>query len=781
MITRRVSGTYYYVTKVTEHYNFSGTSYSDNRETDYLYDVDRNWLMKEVLPDPDGENQGLPSPVYSYTYYNNGQLYTSTEPAPTDSMNDAVTTCTYYYNGLLDKTYIPDATGATASSSTTLFTEYTYDHQGRETSETDPISGYTDSNDYFIPALTTNYGYDNYGLTVETWTGNIYSMTTTNWNGQVVSTDGDQYYSYQYDDLGRLSTATNLENDATTTYNYDNAGNLLSVTDPLNNITTYVYDNRNRCTDVILPNPDTGEAGSDLVTHYTYYDDGSLDTVTDGNGNTTSYVYDNLGRVQSVTQPIPLDGGTQHPVTRYYYNHSGDLEMIADPDSNQNSDPSPGDAHTTSWTYDALHRAITENIFADYGERDYSYDNAGNIADYIDLNGHETKYTYDNLHQLTEEDWVDYNVPDTDYLIDYTYDGAGGIQQAWDAGSTYTFTRDSLGRATTIEATIAGLDPSIYLNQQYDNYGNRTQLSVSIGDPNNNGIPDFVNDYWYNDNHQVTSIHQYGQEGGNQVVDKYASFSYDADNRLTNTSFGPADDSDMLSIAYTYDCASRLTSEYFTGYWVVETDQSYAYYPQYDFTYDNGGRITQEHLTWTENTGTPPPPSDATTNYTYDHDNRLISESDTTQNYEYDLNGNRMYNGTGTGQNYTYDDNSDRIVTDSQGYSYTYDNEGNVTEKCNDTNKIDYTWDYRNRLASVTNYNKVEGEWVQISSGTYTYDPFNRLIGSQSGSQNGILIYDGQNIILVFQGSSSNNLTNSDLSERFFWGPGQDQILLKRI
>ena len=130
----------------------------------------------------------------------------------------------------------------------------------------------------------------------------------------------------------------------------------------------------------------------------------------------------------------------------------------------------------------------------------------------------------------------------------------------------------------------------------------------------------------------------------------------------------------------------------------------------------------------------------------------------------------------------SYDSISDRIVTDSQGYSYEYDNEGNVQFKYltgDDLNRTEYVWDYRNRLVGLKIEHRADiySSWEATSTTTYTYDPFNRLIGIKGSTQNEIFVYDGQNIVLIFNGSASANLTNADLSQRFFWGAGTDQLL----
>jgi RHS repeat-associated protein len=98
--------------------------------------------------------------------------------------------------------------------------------------------------------------------------------------------------------------------------------------------------------------------------------------------------------------------------------------------------------------------------------------------------------------------------------------------------------------------------------------------------------------------------------------------------------------------------------------------------------------------------------------------------------------------------------------------------------KISDSSYTEYTWDYRNRLTSVTD--KTSGGTATMSA-TYTYDVYDRRIKKvvdpdgtgAAGSTTNRYVYDspdGTDIVLQFDGS--NNLTHRDL-----WGPMVDQLL----
>ena len=90
-----------------------------------------------------------------------------------------------------------------------------------------------------------------------------------------------------------------------------------------------------------------------------------------------------------------------------------------------------------------------------------------------------------------------------------------------------------------------------------------------------------------------------------------------------------------------------------------------------------------------------------TSNYTYDplyELTRVTQGSTTTESYSYDPVGNR----TASLGVSSYTTNSSNEMTANSNGSYTYDSNGNTTSKTDSSGTTDYTWDYDNRLKSVT-------------------------------------------------------------------------------
>jgi YD repeat-containing protein len=128
-----------------------------------------------------------------------------------------------------------------------------------------------------------------------------------------------------------------------------------------------------------------------------------------------------------------------------------------------------------------------------------------------------------------------------------------------------------------------------------------------------------------------------------------------------------------------------------------------------------------------------------TSNYTYDAIYELTQvqqANSTTESYTYDPVGNRLSSLTVP----SYTVNSSNEVTAAGGVMFTYDNNGNTTSKIDSSGTTNYTWDYENRLTSVT---------LPGSGGTVTfkYDPFGRRIEKISPTATSIFAYDGDNLV----------------------------------
>lgn len=337
--------------------------------------------------------------------------------------------------------------------------------------------------------------------------------------------------------------------------------------------------------------------------------------------------------------------------------------------------------------------------------------------------------------------------------ITTAYNASSEITSLSDPSATIATTRDNLGRATTIVNTINGLTPTVTLNQAFDSANNRTELKGTIGSTN-----DFRNTYTYDAMQRLTEIVQQGQSGGNAVTSKRVTQSFNVMNQRTNIARfqSTGTTNPVATTDFAYDTINRLST--------LTHKQGSTTFTGYTYGYDGMSRPTSVNST-----------IEGVSLYSYDATSQVTGADHSTQTdetYGYDLNGNRNTSG--------YTIASNNRTTAGQGFTYTYDDEGNrLTRTETSTGKVQsYDWDYRNRLVSVKDRNTSGGSIVKQVN--HEYDAINRMVrreldadGAGSGAAtNQYWIYDeGINAILQFEGAAA-----STLSHRYLWSNQVDEL-----
>jgi RHS repeat-associated protein len=231
----------------------------------------------------------------------------------------------------------------------------------------------------------------------------------------------------------------------------------------------------------------------------------------------------------------------------------------------------------------------------------------------------------------------------------------------------------------------------------------------------------------YDTGQRLTTITtSYGGTAGPQVV-----ATYDPGDRLTALSRTIGGSGTAINSTLSYDAANRQTTitHYIAGGAALAT---------YGYSYDSANRVTSEK------------DAEGTASITYDNSDELTGVTGSrTENYGYDLNGNR----NGTGYHTTVMNETDN----SPGHTYTFDNAGNMISDYNGATRATYTYDYRNRVTSA----KIGGVVV----GSYTYDALDRRIGIKENGTQSWTVYDGINPYADFNSSGT-------LTQRYLFGPG---------
>ena len=468
-------------------------------------------------------------------------------------------------------------------------------------------------------------------------------------------------------------------------------------------------------------------------------------------GNT----FDSAGRVTTVTD---ANGG----VTSFTYDSSGNLTSLTDPDGN-----------TTTWTYNGQDQLIQETNPLGASAY-YSYDSAGDLTQYTDYDGRVREFTYDANHDLLSETWYA-DTADADAgqnaldVFQYAYNSAGqivsesSVGQVANLSSTYSssdvYTYDSQGRETSVTESSTG-GPTVVLSYQYTG----TSTEPSVVSASIDGTPDYQDTYQYDSQGDVTQITQTGQTGGDAVATVQVDLTYNAAGQpqtITRYVGGQL----AVTATYSYDSDDNLTGLVYS--------QGGTTLAQYAWTYtklvsasppgssaDLGSSGSAE-LNWTPGSNVILPSTDpsqipldllsgstsptnliasatsvdGTANYSYDPAGQLTGAT-----YSPLPSGEGQGEGTQPDESYSYDSNGNRTNTGyvigpdnellSDGtYNYSYDADGNCTERTNiATGAVtDYVWDNRDRLVEVIDRASAGGAITQDVH--YTYDAENRWIG----------------------------------------------------
>jgi RHS repeat-associated protein len=614
-----------------------------------------------------------------------------------------------------------------------------YDAAGRATSTTDPLSH------------TATTLYDALGR-VTTSIDALGDRTTTTYDAAGnVSTVTDplaHVSSYAYDAQNRRTMTTMAVGtgaQATSTVAYDAAGNMTSATDALGHVMTYAYDAANRETAVTDPLSHPVTTAYDAANRPT--------TVTDALGDTTTTAYDAAGNPTSVQDPLghvtttaydALNRATQttdplgHSTTTLYdavgrvttvidalskrttttYDAAGNETQLVDPAGN-----------TTQWVYDALNRQV--NTIDPFNNRTTTaYDAAGRTTSVTDQLGRVMTYAYDAANRLLGSTWKAAGGSTTNVQT-FTYDAAGNQLTAADYNGTYTNSYDAQNRLT------GQTDPfGVALTYAYDAASRQTTVQDSL-----NGTTTSV----YDNANRLTTR----EFGGPSQTPLRIDPSYDNANRLTGlTRYSNLAGSTLVATtSYSYDAASRVTS-------IVSKDSTPATISYYNYQYDNADRVTVQ-----SGTG-------ATGTYTYDADNQVLSDGNTT--YSYDSNGNRTMTGYQTG--------TDNQTTNDGTFTYTYDAVGNLTQKSKGTGLETwyYTYDNQNHLTVVR---KTSNGTTNTLLVTYTYDVYGQRIQEDKWQTGGStattrFVWSNTQVIMDLNGSNV-------VQERYLWGDPQDQLFAR--
>jgi RHS repeat-associated protein len=387
---------------------------------------------------------------------------------------------------------------------------------------------------------------------------------------------GGQLRKYKFDDMGRLlyekipeQTATINDGTGTlwtTKYTYTDHNQVSTRQDARGVITSYVYDDLQRMTQVSYNvSGAPGVASTPSVTMSYDTTDGSateglLLSVSVSGQSSETYGYDTNNRVQSVTRTI----GSRTYTTSYQFTQAGQLTQLTYPST-----------RAININHDNIGRlsSIVNNADSANYLSGISYKESGQVGQWTLGTNIAESFGYNNRLQMTSQTVTQNG--QTRMSLTYGYQASAGQM----GGGT---TAGNAGQLISVSGSIGGATESAAYT--YDNVGrlatsNQTSNSVSAQRR-------FIYDRWGN----RTSVYD-AVTGGNQIQSVALEQSGGAPtNRITSVTQGS-------TVNYSHDSAGNVTND-----------------GAHSFTYDAENRVVSVD-------------GGATASYSYDHQNRRIKKT----------------------------------------------------------------------------------------------------------------------------------------------------------
>ena len=513
----------------------------------------------------------------------------------------------------------------------------------------------------------------------------------------------DVITSSLYDNEGRQLSTTNAENE-TIQFQYDSNGQLVSRIDALNRETKFRYNLTGQLVETIFPDL-TIDDDSDNDRIISVYDRGGrLRASINEASHITYFNYDALDNLTETIRPDGVDT-------------LSDLITVLSPSDTVAS---------IDWT-----QVIFPDLIPDYLDDNARvlniYDSDGLLSATIDERGNRTEYRYDERRLLQEVIAPSLTSElDVTHSTQFQYDAAGRLVKETNAlGQSTEYILNAIGQP--IEVRLAD---GKTISNLYDGFG---RLVGEIDQAGN------LTSYEYDLLNRLTAVVKYLEQGSSSPEAIRTEYGYDELGRLIYE-----EDANGKRTFFEYDLVGRRIAEI-----LPEGERAAT-------TYNAVGNIE----TYTDFNG------DLTT-YTYDLRDRLIRQdfSDGTfQSFTYTPTGMRSsatdYRGTTI---YEYDDR-DRLIAriepngllneNGKSIEYTYDIADNRTQVRTPNESVNYTFDERNRLVSVTDSDD--------ATTTYTYDGVDNLIRTEfSNDIVEVREYDELNRLIFLENTLDENVLSS--------------------
>lgn len=555
---------------------------------------------------------------------------------------------------------------------------------------------------------------------------NLITFYNRNALGQVDTVLVNQHVVQQnvYTADGRSLLQSSTAGNATTSFTYDALGRVSTVTDGAQHLTSFTYEPTG------FQNLASVTRNANETTQFAYDGYGRLASVTDAAGQVSTVGYDALNRTTSMSAP---GRGT----STWAYDDVNRTRTFTD---------ALGQSYHSA--LDAVGAVVDATGPANAALHDlYRYDSDGNMSSFTTRGGRNGQIAHDVLGRPTSI------TADGAPTTTIAYDPAGKWVAYANSESVDTVFVDGSGRVTRQVAVRGGIPYT--LTSAFGPDGDR-QSSTITGPSSWNGPrtvdfgtdtlgrPAYVGDFGgkgttigYNQDQQPQTITVPTGTTSSRLLE---SLDYLGNERLNAASFNMQ--SNVLNSWYAYDILDRLTTigRGFAG------DGRYR-----RVGYDPAGRVSQ--VGDTVMTGEHPiicPPDESEACYP-DESQLIVTYTPALQeSYSYDAVGNRTDHSAVV--------SAGNRLTSFNGYTLTYDDDGNLASKSGHGHSQIFTWNALGQLVQVA----TDGVFT-----TFGYDGLGRRTRKTSNGNTTWYLYDGDNLVMQIDGTGLPRL-------EFSYYPGVD-------
>jgi len=564
----------------------------------------------------------------------------------------------------------------------------------QETNSSGDVTGYTltDPSDHDLLTFSTSGQMES--ETESTGQGLTFLYNSSGQVGSITDAAGEPV-SLTYD--GSLLSQVALPDGQDVSYGYNTDGELTSVTDPGDAEWQYTYNSAGLLATVEDPN-------QNLTVQNTYNSSGQVTQQEDGDGNYTYFTYTTTSSGVSETNAEAPKGG----ITSYLYVGGMLQEEIGPVDDAATysayneflepvtvTDPMGRD---TSYGYNADGDLTSETSDLDHTQF-WSYDSNGNLLSYENADYQTTNYSYNSMDEMLTE-----TTPKNEET-QYTYNANGSLASeisARDYTSNYSYYSGGMLESVANPDT----DKTSYT---YNSMG----YPLTVTDPMTHATT-----YGYNAAEEVSSVTTPAGE---------TKYGYDADGNLTSR-----EDPDLNTWTYKYNADGELAKATDP----LGNSDSYGYDGDGNQDSFTDGRdivtsttynLADEPTEITYSDGTP------SVSYVYDADGEVTSVGDGTGTRALSYNGDGELTGEG-GFSYGYDDAGNitsREYPDGTTTSYGYNDDGEVSTMTVGSAETSYSYDADGNLTSTA---KPDG-----MTESRTYDNADQLTGVSDATSSSTL------------------------------------------